>query len=208
MDDSTVLVERVQAGDVDSFSEYMSVVQRPLLAFTHRRMSDSLRARIEAEDVVQEALAEAVRTFGDVDLREREPFHWLCQLCERRTVDAHRRYFAAQKRSASRETSLESHSDDSGGWSDLLAASITTPSAVFSRNAREAKLADSLASLPDDQQEGLRLRYVENLPTKQIAERLGKTDAAVRVMLTRSLKKLQKMLSRDGGRTFGDLNSG
>jgi RNA polymerase sigma-70 factor (ECF subfamily) len=62
--------------------------------------------------------------------------------------------------------------------------------------------------LPDDQQEGLRLRYVENLPTKQIAERLGKTDAAVRVMLTRSLKKLQKMLSRDGGRTFGDLNSG
>ena len=33
------------------------------------------------------------------------------------------------------------------------------------------------------------MRYVENLPSKQVAERLGKTDAAVRVMLTRSLKR-------------------
>jgi len=32
------------------------------------------------------------------------------------------------------------------------------------------------------------------LPSKEIAEKLGKSDAAVRVMLTRSLKKLQEML--------------
>jgi RNA polymerase sigma-70 factor (ECF subfamily) len=45
------------------------------------------------------------------------------------------------------------------------------------------------------------MRYVENLPSKQIAEKLKKTDAAVRVMLTRSLKKLQELLADDISRT-------
>ena len=77
-------------------------------------------------------------------------------------------------------------------------ASMTTPSRAFSRNAREACLQQALAQLPDEQREALRLRYVESLPSKEIAARLGKTDAAVRVMLTRSLKKLQSLLGEDG----------
>ncbi|MGH7129717.1 MAG: RNA polymerase sigma factor, partial [Planctomycetaceae bacterium] len=40
-------------------------------------------------------------------------------------------------------------------------------------------------------------RYVENLPSKEIAQRLGKTDGAVRVLLSRSLGKLQELLSKD-----------
>jgi RNA polymerase sigma-70 factor (ECF subfamily) len=40
----------------------------------------------------------------------------------------------------------------------------------------------------------LRLRYIEGLPSKDIAERLGKSDGAVRVMLTRSLSKLHDLL--------------
>ncbi len=81
-----------------------------------------------------------------------------------------------------------------GGVIDLLAASMTTASQIFSRNVRQGRLSEALASLPEDQREALRLRYVEGLPSKQIAERLGKTDGAVRVMLTRSLNKLQDML--------------
>ena len=42
------------------------------------------------------------------------------------------------------------------------------------------------------------MRYVENLPSKEIAQRLGKTDGAVRVMLTRSLSKLQELLGTEG----------
>ena len=44
-----------------------------------------------------------------------------------------------------------------------------------------------LAELPEEQREALRLRYLEGLPSKEIAARLGKTDGAVRVMLTRAL---------------------
>ena len=44
----------------------------------------------------------------------------------------------------------------------------------------------------------IRLRYVEQMPSKEIAERLSKTDGAVRVMLTRALKTLQTVLMDAG----------
>lgn len=56
---------------------------------------------------------------------------------------------------------------------------------------------EALALLPEDQREAIRLRYVEGLPSKEIAQRLGKTDGAVRVMLTRTLNKLQTLLGPD-----------
>jgi RNA polymerase sigma-70 factor (ECF subfamily) len=38
------------------------------------------------------------------------------------------------------------------------------------------------------------MRYVDNLPSKKIAETLGKSDGAVRVLLTRAIRKLERML--------------
>ena len=41
------------------------------------------------------------------------------------------------------------------------------------------------------------MRYIENLPSKEIAEQLNKSDVAVRVMLSRSLNKLKDLLGPD-----------
>jgi RNA polymerase sigma-70 factor (ECF subfamily) len=117
-------------------------------------------------------------------------------LAQRRIIDAHRRFFEAQKRDAGREVSLGSAPDDSqhGELINMLVASMTTASKAFSRNQREMRLNDALAALPEDRRQVLHLRYVEGLPTKEIAERVGKTDGAVRVLLTRSLARLQEIL--------------
>ncbi|MCA9135032.1 MAG: sigma-70 family RNA polymerase sigma factor, partial [Planctomycetales bacterium] len=42
--------------------------------------------------------------------------------------------------------------------------------------------------------EALRLRYLVGLPSKEVAGRLGKTDGAVRVMLSRGLGRLQQLM--------------
>jgi RNA polymerase sigma-70 factor (ECF subfamily) len=146
--------------------------------------------------VLQEASAEAVRALSGTDLSDRDPFSWLCQIAERRIIDLHRRHFGAQKRDAGREVSLGSPGGDthSPGLINLLVMSMTTPSQAFSRDARELRLTEALGRLPEEQRSALRMRYVESLPSKAIAEKLGKSDAAVRVMLTRSLKKLQELL--------------
>ena len=82
------------------------------------------------------------------------------------------------------------------GLVNMLVKSMTTPSAAFSRNAREVRLYDALSGLSADQQQAVRLKYIENKPSKEIAEALGKSDAAVRVMLTRTMKQLHEILEQ------------
>lgn len=167
------------------------------MAFIERQLGAALRRKVEPEDVYQETSAEAVRALPTANLGDRDPFSWLCQIAERRIIDLHRRHFGAQKRDAGREVPLGSggNSDlEPAGLINLLVASMTTPTQAFSRNAREERLLAALAQLPAEQRSALHFRYIENLPSKQIAQRLQKSDAAIRVMLTRSLKKLQELL--------------
>ena len=124
-------------------------------------------------------------------------------MAERRIIDAHRRFFGSQKRDAAREVSLNA---GGGGASssrpaliNMLVASMTSASQAFSRNQKEIRLLAALEKLPAEHREALRLRYLEDMPSKQIADRLGKTDGAVRVMLTRSLAKLQEIFEADQG---------
>ena len=195
MSDDTIA--RLKRHDADALAAFLQSHRPQLMAFIERQLGTALRRKVEPDDVFQETSAEAVRALPTTELGDRDPFSWLCQIAERRIIDLHRRYFDAQKRDAGREVPLGSGGSSASrqaGLINMLVASMTTPSQAFSRNAREANLHAALAKLPEDQREALRLRYVENLPSKEIAAKIGKTDAAVRVMLTRSLKKLQELL--------------
>ncbi|MBX3413006.1 MAG: sigma-70 family RNA polymerase sigma factor [Pirellulales bacterium] len=194
------LVGRLRAGDVDALAQFLTARQRPLLAFIERQLGAALRSKVEPDDLYQEVSAEAVRSLSGIELGDRDPFSWLCQIAERRIIDAHRRFFGAQKRSAAREVPLGAPvgGDQSrAALVDLLVMTMTTASQAFSRNQREIKLIDAMGQLNEEQREVLRLRYLEGLPSKEIASRMGKTDGAVRVMLSRSLDRLQTILGPD-----------
>jgi RNA polymerase sigma-70 factor (ECF subfamily) len=197
--DEAELIERVKQRDVEALAEYLNSARRPLIAFIERQLGAALRRKVEVDDIFQEVSVEAVRALAQTDFEHREPFSWLCQIAEQRIIDAHRRYFAAQKRDAGREVALGT---PGGGTEhaaiiDLLVASMTSPTHALSRKGHEARLYEALASLPPEQRDALRLRYLEGLSSKDIAARLNKSDGAVRVMLTRSLDKLQQILGPD-----------
>lgn len=193
------LIARIRRHDVDALAEYFVAHRNGLMAFIDHQLGAGLRRKVEVDDIFQELSVEAVRALPEADLAEREVFGWLCQIAERRIIDAHRRFFGAQKRDAAREVPLGTPGGDSqhAAIIDLLVASMTTPTQALSRNMKEARLLEAIATLPDDQREALRLRYVEGLPSKDIAARLGKSDGSVRVMLTRSLARLQRILGPD-----------
>jgi len=193
------LIRRVQQRDPTALADFLTTQRAPLLAFIERQLGAGLRRKIEVEDIFQEVSVEAVRSLADADLDVRDPFGWLCQIVERRIIDAHRRFFGAQKRDAGREVPLGNPGGDTqhAAIIDLLVVSMTTPTQALSRNQREVLLLEALATLPEDQREALRLRYLEGLPSKEIAAKLGKTDGSVRVMLTRALGRLQQILGPD-----------
>jgi RNA polymerase sigma-70 factor (ECF subfamily) len=168
-----------------------------LLEFIARRMSAALRQRIDPDDIVQEVSLAAVRPAGAAPLA-RKAYGWLCHVAEQRIIDAHRRLLAAAKRGGGRVASIDALAggDSTGaGLASILAASITSPSMAMSREARETRLATAVASLPEPQREAIHLRYVEGLATRDIAARLGKSDVAIRVMLSRTIRTLEERLS-------------
>ena len=142
----------------------------------------------------QETAIAALNAWPTLELGDRDPFGWLCQVAEQRIIDAHRR-FAAQKRASDREVSAHGTPPDaSRELIDLIAGSLTSASQAVARNERHAQLEGAIARLPAESRDVLRWRYVDGLPTKEIADKIGKTDGAVRVMLTRTLHKLQQLL--------------
>ena len=194
--DDKKLIEQIQAADVEALAAYVQSVRLQLLAFIQRRLGMGLARKIEAEDILQEVSAEAVRSLPQTDLSEGAVFSWLCQIAEHRIIDAYRHFFEAQKRDVGREVPLQAPAGKEGGLINLLVASMTTPSQAFSRNVRELRLRVALEELPAEQQEVLRLRYVDNLSTKEIAQQLDKTDGALRVMISRCLKRLESLLDQ------------
>ena len=76
----------------------------------------------------------------------------------------------------------------------LLAASMTSPSAAMSQDIRLVRMQQAIGELSEEQRTVVRMRYVDGLTSKKIAETLGKTDVAIRVLLSRSMRQLEKQL--------------
>jgi len=60
------------------------------------------------------------------------------------------------------------------------------------RNERHAQLEGAIARLPAESRIVLRWRYVDGLPTKEIADKIGRRRSGAGDCLTRTLHKLQQ----------------
>jgi RNA polymerase sigma-70 factor (ECF subfamily) len=186
-------------GDTTELAQFIEQRRPQLLGYIQKNLGPALRRKLEPEDILQDVVLTAVASPDQFAVPGRDPFKLLCQIAEQRIIDAHRHHVAAQKRACDREVSIDrpQTADPARGFVDLLIASMTSPSQAFSRNQREFRLQAAIEELPEDQRESLRLRYVEGLPTRDVAERLGKTDGAIRVLLSRTLTKLQEVLAKE-----------
>ena len=200
--EEAALAERISKADGDALSNFIDLKRNQVMAFITRRLGPALKSKVEPDDIYQETCIEAVRTLSPEWPGDKEPFSWLCRIAERKIIDAHRHHFDVQKRSAGKETSLDRNVGGGSGGGEvglvnLLVKSMTTPSAAFSRNAKEARMFEAIQSLKEDQQIAIRMKYLEDRPSKEIAEAIGKSDAATRVLLSRTMKQLQELLGDD-----------
>ena len=195
METNDALTERVKARDAQALAELIDAERNRLVGFTKSIMSAKLLSMVEPDDLIQEVAAAALAGLETAPLDRYEPIQWLQELCRRRVVDAHRFHFGAQRRDAGRVQSMHAAGDDGpGGFEAFLAASITSPSAAFSRDVRVQRMHEAVGGLSDEARTAIHMRYAEGLPTKEIAVRLGKTDVAVRVLLSRSVRVLEQQL--------------
>jgi RNA polymerase sigma-70 factor (ECF subfamily) len=194
--DTQVLIDRVGRGDAGARHELLERYRDYLRRMVAARLDRRLAPRVDASDIVQEALADAARRMDEY-LRDRPiPFFaWLRQLAGERVIDAHRRHVQSQRRSVTRESQEADDGDGStAALARMLVANDTSPSNRLMRSERRDQILSALAALSDRDREVLVMRHLEQLGIGEIAEALGISAGAVEGRLLRALLRLRSQL--------------
>ncbi len=156
------------------------------------------RGKFDASDIVQQTLLEACRDLPQFrGGTEGELLAWLRQVLAHVLGHELRRYAGTQQRDVAREVSLEqSLAQSSQRLGDLLAAPGSSPSQQAVRHEQEVMLAEVLARLPDDYREVLILRNLEGLSHEEVAQRMGRSPGAVRMLWVRALAGVRKEMNK------------
>jgi RNA polymerase sigma-70 factor (ECF subfamily) len=192
------LIRQCRAGAPGARESLFDRYQAYLQVLARAQLGRHLRGKCDPSDVVQMTLLEAHRDFAAFQgSHEPELLAWLRRILAHNLFNEARR-FAAQQRDSAREVSLDQvragieHS--SVALAGAMADNTPTPSQLASQRESAVRLADALSRLPDDYQTVLLLRIFEELPAEEVAQRMGRSAGAVRMLQMRALGALREQM--------------
>ena len=162
------------------------------------RLDPRVAARLDASDVVQEALAHAARNLADYERDRPLPFYpWLHRLTAERLVAVHRKHRCGN-RNVGREEHAFAWPDDSARLLvDRLVARDTTPEHSLVQEERRRRVHAALERLTPPDREVLVMRYLENLTFPEIASILEIGESATKMRHLRAIERIGLVLKSD-----------
>ena len=166
-----------------------------LLMVAERELDPMLRAKGGASDIVQQTFMEAQRDFRQFhgtsgpELRA-----WLRRLLLNNLANFRRGFVGTAKRQAHREIAIDAGAPDDTPPQDWLASDVPTPSRELMADEKQQALYAALAQLPEDYRQVLLLRYQQEMPFEEIAQKMGRTSNAVRKLWSRAIERLQEVM--------------
>lgn len=197
-DDTGELLERAGRGEPDAVDRLLERYRQRLQQMVAVRMDRRLASRIDASDVVQEALAEAANRLLDYLRRRPLPFYlWLRQIAWQRLADLSRRHLAAERRAVGREAFSQVQLSDASAMqlAHGMIWSGTSPSGRLRREEQKRLVRAALARLEPADREVLVLRHLEQLSTSEVAAVLKIAEPTVRYRHRRALERLADSLA-------------
>ncbi len=163
------------------------------------QIEQRLSARVSPSDIVQETFFEAQRDFHQFrGATAAELLAWLRSVLVNNLHRAVEHHLGAEKRDMRREVSLERIDASLEQSAQRLAAVLpdpgSSPSLRAERGEREVALADELARLPRDYRKVIVMRHINGMPFEQIAQRMGRTPGAVRMLWLRAVRQLRQQM--------------
>jgi RNA polymerase sigma-70 factor (ECF subfamily) len=179
------LLERALDGDTQALGELLHGL-RPYVRFLVRAVRRGrLGSRLDDSDLIQDALVEVHRHFPRFQGRTvAELLNWLRPIVVRAAGHTLRGHLGTARRDAGREQ----HGADLDA---LVPDDGSSPSGQAMRHEQTLLLAEALGRLPEDMQQVLLGRHADGLSHAELATRLGRSEAAVRVLYTRALRRLR-----------------
>jgi RNA polymerase sigma-70 factor (ECF subfamily) len=198
--DTDELLRRLSQGDAAARQQLLARHRDRLRRMVAVRLDPRLAARVDPSDVVQEALLEAAQKLSDYARQRPVPFYpWLRRLAWEHLVKLHERHLQARRRSVLREEpqGLALPEESAVLLARKLASSGTSPSQRLVRKELQERVRTALTQLSATDREVLVLRYLEQLPTAEIAAVLGIGEGAVKMRHRRALDRLSRLLGND-----------
>jgi RNA polymerase sigma-70 factor (ECF subfamily) len=163
-----------------------------LLLLARARLDRRLGGKLDPADLVQHTLVRALEKhdqFRGTDEAQRAA--WLRAVLANAIVDALRKFALADGAARSLEEFLE---ESSARLGSVLVADQTSPSERVEREEGLVRLADAVASLPEDQRRAVELKHLQGQPLIDVAREMGRSVPSVAGLLQRALKELRRKL--------------
>ena len=195
--DVSELLRRARQGDA-ACRDALFGLCRSYLGFVARAQVETwMRRKVDASDLVQQALLEAHRGFGQFQGEtEKEWLAWLRAIVRHNAADFVRRYRGTLKRKAQREVPLRNPADTHPVGTLEPAARDATPSQELARLEDELRVSLALERLAPDHQEVVVL-LVSRSPSFNTRRRSARWLAAssFRVAVKSSMRYRRKAFS-------------
>lgn len=196
---SESLLHSARDGSASAAGKLLEEYRDYLRLIADAQIELALANRADASDLVQETFLDAHRDLaGFRGNSETELLGWLRQILNRNIVDQIRHH-GAQRRDWRRDASLEAMVDrSSAAIHEALGKSVEGPGIQAARQEEILRFAAAMQELKREYREVIMLRSLLGLTHPQVAERLGRSEGAVRMLWTRALEAIRNVMkSRD-----------
>lgn len=182
---SVDLLERARAGSDEALGALLQRCERKLVALVRLRLGPSLRRELDSCDLVQSTLVKALSHFGEFAGGDRGSLMaWLARIAENEIRDQ-ASYHGRERRDAARRVSLEASPEAA-----RLAARVRSQTSLVAHGERVSALERALESLSRDHRDVIVMRAIEEREFTEIAERLGRSTDACRMLFARAMTAL------------------
>jgi len=194
-DKVTSLINRAKKHDESAMSELISLYDKRLLASIRHELGDKIRQRVESQDVMQQVYLDALDNIDRFEQWGGDAFFiWLRRIAVNRICDVDRKAFKTMKRGGEVRSADLGRDASMAHLLDAVGASITSPSMAVARTEHIKLLQQSLEKLSDDQREVIQLRYLNRLNVADTAEKMQRSERAVRSLCARAVIRLRELL--------------
>jgi RNA polymerase sigma-70 factor (ECF subfamily) len=192
----TELIGKARRGSQSSLGALLQQYRNYLLVLAATQIEKRLQPRISPSDVVQETMLRAHQHFAQFrGASERELLAWLRQILVNNLGKFIEQHMLAARRDVRREVSLErigaAVDQSTIRLAALVPASGKSPSMAVQQREEAVVLADRLAQLAEDYRDVLVLRNLQGLQFDEIAQRIGRSVGATRMLWLRAIEKLR-----------------
>jgi RNA polymerase sigma-70 factor (ECF subfamily) len=175
-DDEHRLVEQAIEGNVEAFAALYACYLEQIYRYIYYRVADEA----DAEDLTEEVFVRAWEALPGFELKQHPLKSWLYRIAHNLVIDHQRRRKPVPMPEGDTLVTASS-------------AAIPEESVMLAHDA--AVLVAAIKELDEEEQQVVILRFVEDLTHKEVAEIIGKTEGASRVIQHRALHKLKRVLS-------------